>query len=963
MRVSDEVNADLIPSSPHASTSIPIDQLRILSKCRYPSGNFEEFRKEELEQSIHERFEKQVKRYSDRLAVKTPKYTLSYKELNAAANFIAHSLLSSLGEGEEPVVILLQNDTSAIIGILGVLKAGKIGVYLEPSYPHSRHVQILQDTQTRLILMNNKNSLLAHKLSKNSIQLLNIDEIKSKEIFENPNLSISPDGLAFIIYTSGTTGRPKGVTQNHRNFLHMVMNYTNTLGICAEDRQISFTSPAGIGALWMILRSLLNGAAVFPYDVKEEGIGKLAEWLITEKITIFSALAIFRQFSTILTENHKFPNIRLVTYGGDTVYKKDVNLYKKHFSQESILVIGLGTTETGNVAQYFIDKETEITGDIVPVGYPSPDMEIMLLDDSGNKLGFDRTGEIAIKSRYLSPGYWRMPALSKEKFLRDPDGGDKRIYLVGDVGRLLLDGCLLHLGRKDFQVKVRGYRVEIAEVEKALRNLENIKEVVIVDREDSIGEKTLIAYLVCDTQPAPSDSSLRCALSQQLPDYMIPATFVMLDALPLNPNGKVDRKALPAPDRIRSEFAEGFVAPRDELELQLTKTWEKVLGVHPIGVTDNFFELGGQSLTALRLFAQIEKILGKNLPLGTLFQAPTIEKLAGILREEGWSAAWSSQEAIETVDAGFTNVSPIVTKHVPAKIYPYLKQQYLKVNHHPGYRYLKRQYFRVKNSLNKRFLSYQPSQLEKKLREIGLAEADTVYMHSAFNAFNGFLGGPQQIIDCILNVIGESGNLLMVSMAYTGSTEEYLKAVKTFDVIKTESSMGIITEIFRRKKHVVRSLNPAHPILAFGPDAKWIVSDHDKTMYSCGKDSPFEKILELNAKAFFFDVPLRMMTFFHYLEDRFKGSSPVQLYDDEPLESTVVDSKGNETTVKTYVFSREVRENRNVFILERELKKRKLSNSDRIGNTKLIVANLMDVVACAQDLVNSGIHLYKKQRS
>jgi non-ribosomal peptide synthetase component F len=328
MRVSDEVNADLIPSSPHASTSIPIDQLRILSKCRYPSGNFEEFRKEELEQSIHERFEKQVKRYSDRLAVKTPKYTLSYKELNAAANFIAHSLLSSLGEGEEPVVILLQNDTSAIIGILGVLKAGKIGVYLEPSYPHSRLVQILQDTQTRLILMNNKNSLLAHKLSKNSIQLLNIDEIKSKEIFENPNLSISPDGLAFIIYTSGTTGRPKGVTQNHRNFLHMVMNYTNTLGICAEDRQISFTSPAGIGALWMILRSLLNGAAVFPYDVKEEGIGKLAEWLITEKITIFSALAIFRQFSTILTENHKFPNIRLVTYGGDTVYKKDVNLYK-----------------------------------------------------------------------------------------------------------------------------------------------------------------------------------------------------------------------------------------------------------------------------------------------------------------------------------------------------------------------------------------------------------------------------------------------------------------------------------------------------------------------------------------------------------------------------------------------------------------------------------------------------------
>jgi aminoglycoside 3-N-acetyltransferase len=231
-------------------------------------------------------------------------------------------------------------------------------------------------------------------------------------------------------------------------------------------------------------------------------------------------------------------------------------------------------------------------------------------------------------------------------------------------------------------------------------------------------------------------------------------------------------------------------------------------------------------------------------------------------------------------------------------------------------------------------------------------------MHSAFNAFNGFSGGPHQVIDCILNVVNESGNLLMVSMPYKGSASDYLKENRTFDVLKTESSMGIITEIFRRKKDVVRSLNPAHPILAFGPDAKWIISDHDRTMHSCGKSSPFEKILERNAKAFFFDVPFRTTTFFHYLEDKFKDSSPVKLYDDEPIETTVIDSIRNEITVKTYVFSREARENRNVHILERELKKRKLSNSERIGNTKLIVANLTDVVSCAQEIVTSGLHFY-----
>jgi len=633
MKVSNEANTKMTPSSCDASTSIPIDQLHIRTKCRHPSGKFEEFRKEEIERTIQERFEKQVKTYPDRVAVKTPYHELSYKELNAAANCIGHSLLSSLGEFEEPVAILLQNDASAIIGILGVLKAGKICVCLEPSYPHSRLVQILQDTQARLILTNNKNFLLANKLAKSSHQLLNIDEIKSKQVLKNPCLHVEPGRLAFIIYTSGTTGQPKGVTQSHRNFLHMVMNFTNTLGICAEDRQIFFTSPAGIGALWFILRSLLNGAAVFPYDVKVESIGKLAEWLITEKITIFSALAIFRQFSTILTESHKFPDIRLVNFGGDTVYKKDVDLYKKYFSQEAILVIGLGTTETGRVTQYFVDKETEITGDIVPVGYSIKDMEILLLDESGKKLGVDRTGEIAFKSRYLSPGYWRMPELSQARFLCDPDGGDKRTYLVGDVGRLLPDGCLLHLGRKDFQVKVRGYRVEIAEIEKALRDFENIKEAVVVDGEDSIGEKQLIAYLVCDTQPAPSVSSLRSSLSQKLPFYMIPATFVILDALPLNPYGTVDRKALPEPDHSRPELENPFIPARTSVEQTLTEIWSEVLNINFVGIHDKFLDLGGNSLLGIRIISSVINTFQVNLSLKSLFATPTIAEMAVLIVE------------------------------------------------------------------------------------------------------------------------------------------------------------------------------------------------------------------------------------------------------------------------------------------------------------------------------------------
>jgi acyl carrier protein len=401
-----------------------------------------------------------------------------------------------------------------------------------------------------------------------------------------------------------------------------------------------------------------------------ERIDKLAEWLITEKITIFSALAIFRQFSTILTESHKFPDIRLVNYGGDTVYKKDVDLYKKHFSQESILVVGLGTTEAGRVTQYFIDKETDLIGDIVPVGYPIQDMEILLLDDSGKKLGVDRTGEIAFKSRYLSPGYWRMPELSKAKFLCDPDGGDKRIYLVGDVGRLLPDGCLLHLGRKDFQIKVRGYRVEIAEVEKALRDLENIKESVVVDGEDSIGEKRLIAYLVCNTQPAPSVSRLRSALSQNLPFYMIPATFVILDALPLNPNGTVERKSLPEPDHSRPELNNPFIPARTSIEQTLTEIWSEVLNIYSVGIHDNFLDLGGNSLLMIRIISSVINTFQVKLSLKSLFTTPTIAEMGVLIGEN-----IAKKVDRETLDQILTELDKLSDEEAKTAIMQYEKSR------------------------------------------------------------------------------------------------------------------------------------------------------------------------------------------------------------------------------------------------------------------------------------------------
>jgi amino acid adenylation domain-containing protein len=945
----------------HELTNIPEKQLRIQAKCQHPFGNFEEFKKDDLKKSIPELFESQVRKHPQRLAIKTKSQELTYGELNKASNRIAHGILTHRDEGEEPIALLLEQGAMAIAAILGVLKTGKIYVPVDPLLPRRRIQYILNDSRASLIVTNKNNLPLAIEFAGDGLQILNIDEMPSGLSSNDVGLSILPHNLAYIIYTSGSTGQPKGIVENCRNLLHETMVFINDYHICSDDRLSLLFSFCFYVSVKSIFPALLSGAALFILDIKKEGVRDLVNWLIQNEITVSSAGLLLRECESDLTGPEQFPNLRLASMGGDTVYKRDVELYKKYLSPNTIMVVRYASTESETITRYFIDTKTQIRSNVVPVGYALPNKKIMILNEDGEEVGVNQTGEIAVKSRYLAPGYWHKPDLTRQKFVSDPKGKSERVYRTGDLGYIQSDGCLIHTGRKDFREKIRGYTVEIAEIEISLIEYAGVKKAAVVAREDHHGYKHLIAYVVPSGNPPPTVTKLRRALSDKLPDYMLPSAFVFLDALPMTPSGKVDRKALPPPSRIRRKPAEGLVPPRDALEQQLTKTWEKLLGVKPIGVSDNFFELGGQSLLAVRLITQIEKILGKNLPLATLFQAPTIEQLASILREQGWSAPRSSLKAIEIGGSGSKDMMRMKRKiadHIPRKSHAHLKQQYHKIKKHPGYLYLKRQYFKSKSSFTKRFLSYSPAQLEEKLREIGLTEADTVYMHNAFNAFNGFSGGPQQIIDCILNVIGDSGNLLMVSMAYTGSTEDYLKGVKTFDVIKAESSMGIITEIFRRKKNVVRSLNPAHPILAFGPDAKWITSDHDKTLYSCGKGSPFEKITKLNTKAFFFDVSFRTGTFFHYLEDKFKDCSPVQLYDDEPLENTVIDSNGNEIRVKTYVFSKEARENRSARLIERELKNKNLIKTDKIGNTKLTLVNLKDVIDCAQALVNSGIHFY-----
>ncbi|OLE20148.1 MAG: hypothetical protein AUI36_35095 [Cyanobacteria bacterium 13_1_40CM_2_61_4] len=367
-------------------------------------------------------------------------------------------------------------------------------------------------------------------------------------------------------------------------------------------------------------------------DIKEEGLVHLADWLIQEGITIYKSFpTVFRHFVSTLSGRESFPELRLIRLEGEPLHRRDIDLHKKHFSSECLFVNSFSSTETGPICLYFVDKNTEISGNRVPVGYTVESMQVLLLDESGREVGFNQSGEIAVKSRFLSSGYWQRPELTGEKFLSEPGVQEERVYLTGDLGQMSEDGCLEHLGRKDFQVKIRSFRVDIGEVEATLVDHPAIKEAAIIASEDQSGDTRLVAYIVPTRYPALTVSDLRSFLKEKLPDYMIPSALVSLDKIPLTATGKVDRRALPDPGSARPELDTIYVPPRTLVEKEVAKIWAEILSLDLVGIHDNFLDLGGHSLAATRIVSRLINAFRLELPAQSLLQAPTVAEMAALI--------------------------------------------------------------------------------------------------------------------------------------------------------------------------------------------------------------------------------------------------------------------------------------------------------------------------------------------
>jgi len=581
-----------------------------------PTNRFVEFDKRDIEQSIPERFEQLVEKYPKNIAIKTENDKWTYEELNKTANKATKRILAVCRSKEDKVGLLFEHGAQMIAGIFGILKAGKVYVPLDPSLPIKRIAYMIEDSQIKTILTNNMNLALAKSLSKHKIQIINMSDFDEGIFVDNINLTISPDAVAYILYTSGSTGSPKGVMQTHCNVLHHIRNYINGLHICNCDKLTLFSSYCFDAAMMDIMGALLNGATLCPIDIKEKSPAFLSEWLIMEEITIYhSTPTVYRYLISSLAEDYTFPKIRLVVLGGEEVYKKDVDTYKKHFSPDCIFINTYGPTESTIALQYFINNQSKNTRKTVPIGYPVEDTDILLLDNTGEVT--EVYGEIAIASNHVATGYWQRPEMTRKVFLSDPVCGIRQFYRTGDMGHLLPDGSIEFKGRKDHQVKIRGFRVEPGEIESQLSSHEAIKECAVATSVNGQGDKELVAYIVSDESVSPL--FLRRYLRAFLPDYMIPSRFIQIDAIPIIHNGKTDYASLSLLMDNQAMKKPDYVPPVNSVEKKIAEIWQNVLDINRISLHENFFDLGGHSLMVVKVISLIEKELGIHVPFREFF--------------------------------------------------------------------------------------------------------------------------------------------------------------------------------------------------------------------------------------------------------------------------------------------------------------------------------------------------------
>ncbi|MBE9169068.1 amino acid adenylation domain-containing protein [Pleurocapsales cyanobacterium LEGE 06147] len=591
---------------------------------------------------IHQLVENQVAKTPDTVAVIFEDRQLTYRELNQKANQLAHYLIELGVKPEVLVGVCVERSLEMIVALLAILKAGGAYVPLDPNYPQERLAYMLEDSQAKVLL---SQSQFAESFTDHSVKVIYLD--KQWEIIEggeeNPTTGVQLDHLAYVIYTSGSTGKPKGVAMPHLPLMNLLTWQMQNFKL-VRAKTLQFTPISFDVSFQEIFSTLCSGGTlVLIPDSTRRNSEALLSYLSKQAIErLFLPFIALQHLAEVANQTRSPLYLQEVITAGEQL--KITRSIANWFSQlkDCTLYNQYGPSESHVVTEYQLSGSPKDWPHLPPIGQPITNTTIYLLDpnlrrqsDPIKLVDPGEPGELAIGGVALARGYLNQPELIDSKFISNPFNNEtgSRLYRTGDLARLLPDGNLEYIERIDNQVKIHGVRIELGEIEVNLSQHLEVKDAIVVARKDSAGNKRLVAYIVATNAKTSEDKNklelqLRIFLKERLPNCMVPSAFVFMDALPLTPSGKVERRSLPAPSQTRPTLKEDFVPPRTSVEKQLAKIWSQVLQVEPIGIHDNFFDLGGNSLLAIQLVHKTREAFQKELPMVALFDAPTIAELS-----------------------------------------------------------------------------------------------------------------------------------------------------------------------------------------------------------------------------------------------------------------------------------------------------------------------------------------------
>jgi amino acid adenylation domain-containing protein len=607
-------------------------------------------REDSTRKAVHELFSDRAERSPDSIAVIYGERQLTFRELNERANQLADYLRKKGVEKDVPVGICLKRSLELTVALLGVMKAGGACLPLDPDYPDERLAYMLEDSQAPVLLT--RPGLLP-ELGSAKPEVVHFSSnwnLLDGCSRENPSHPSDPKSLAYVIYTSGSTGKPRGVMLEHRGLANHHLAAIQLYELRPTDRTLQFSSLSFDIAIEEIFPTWIAGGTVVlrTEEMPLTGAGFLS-WARQQEITVLDLpTAYWHDLVRELTSGERLPEkLRLLIVGGEKASASAYSAWLKCSEGRVRWVNTYGPTEASIIVSSYEPDNSQPIPEDLPIGRAIANTQLYVLDENLKPAPIGTPGELYISGPGVARGYLGRLEMTAQKFVADPFSGEPgaRMYKTGDLVRYRSDGNIEFIGRTDFQVKIRGFRVELGEIESTLEKHAGVAEAVVILREGN-GEKRLTGYVIA-SGPNPSKRELGKYLRERLPEYMVPADFVFLDAMPLTPNGKVDRRALPTPETIDVERQENFTAPRDQFEATMTRLWEQVLGKRPVSVRDNFFELGGHSLAAARLMGQVEKELKKKLLLTDLLQAPTVEELVAFMRVDSPSKVRSSVIALQ----------------------------------------------------------------------------------------------------------------------------------------------------------------------------------------------------------------------------------------------------------------------------------------------------------------------------